>query len=64
MFWENVFVWFFVVNIDIVILVFLVVELDFFMNFVDCFLVVIEKEDIKLVICISKMDLVLEFEKE
>ncbi|MHC5377164.1 ribosome small subunit-dependent GTPase A [Listeria welshimeri] len=53
-----------VANIDIAILVFSAVEPDFSKNLADRFLVAIEKEDIQPVICISKMDLATEAEKE
>ncbi|EKY3976582.1 GTPase RsgA, partial [Listeria innocua] len=53
-----------VANIDIAILVFSAVEPDFSTNLADRFLVAIEKEDIQPVICISKMDLATDAEKE
>ncbi|MBC1399504.1 ribosome small subunit-dependent GTPase A [Listeria fleischmannii] len=52
-----------VANIDIAILVFSAVEPDFSTNLTDRFLVAIEKEDIRPVIGISKMDLATEEEK-
>ncbi|WP_099224293.1 ribosome small subunit-dependent GTPase A [Listeria costaricensis] len=53
-----------VANIDIAILVFSAVEPAFSTNLADRFLVAIEHEDIRPVICISKMDLADEAETE
>ncbi len=53
-----------VANIDIAILIFSAVEPDFSTNLTDRFLVAIEKEDIRPVIGISKMDLANEVERK
>ncbi|WP_088809509.1 MULTISPECIES: ribosome small subunit-dependent GTPase A [unclassified Listeria] len=53
-----------VANIDIAILIFSAVEPDFSTNLTDRFLVAIEKEDIRPVIGISKMDLATEEERK